>query len=497
MSHSQFHCTARVYLDMHGLIFETSICYWQDQPGSRATGHDPTGPARRRPLSLLPSLSLSPARSAFPSGPCRVDGGGRRGERLSAGRAALRRSLARSLADHDGEARPIPGAAPPTSPPRGRSGDRCAAAFGGTLRAPPAGAGLALAPHGRPGLTRPPGPAEKRTGKRSPAAGDGRARGERDLETGATPRSETLSRGGTLRSGRGRGRKTDTGCGGPKAEERPADAPGPHTPTDPERDAPRCSGLARSAGRSPPLSSRSFFFCCCSLRLGSPRFPSVATPPACCSRPALAGPRNEGSADASLTTKWVRLRLAGPLGRHTAGFGRASPGAPTGRADRRVGTARPRAPKPPPPPPSAQAGERLTSRTTGSELERRPPVPEHRTPPRLPWDRERRAPARRGPSPTRPEWPHRSVGERGWGGGERKEGEGASPSPRRGGKTARARAGGCAWATSDERCSPVPEHRPAPRHPERAGERDRAGPPGSLPDAPEERHESAGAPACG
>lgn len=48
MSHSQFHCTARVYLDMHGLIFETSICYWQDQPGSRATGHDPTGPARRR-----------------------------------------------------------------------------------------------------------------------------------------------------------------------------------------------------------------------------------------------------------------------------------------------------------------------------------------------------------------------------------------------------------------------------------------------------------------
>ncbi len=23
-----------LYLDMHGLIFETSICYWQDQPGS-------------------------------------------------------------------------------------------------------------------------------------------------------------------------------------------------------------------------------------------------------------------------------------------------------------------------------------------------------------------------------------------------------------------------------------------------------------------------------
>lgn len=39
MSHSQFHCTVRVYLHLHGLIFETSICYWQDQPGSppRAT----------------------------------------------------------------------------------------------------------------------------------------------------------------------------------------------------------------------------------------------------------------------------------------------------------------------------------------------------------------------------------------------------------------------------------------------------------------------------
>ena len=34
MSHSQCNCTGRVYLDLHGLIFETSICYWQDQPGS-------------------------------------------------------------------------------------------------------------------------------------------------------------------------------------------------------------------------------------------------------------------------------------------------------------------------------------------------------------------------------------------------------------------------------------------------------------------------------
>ncbi|XP_075204178.1 uncharacterized protein LOC142310542 [Anomaloglossus baeobatrachus] len=32
MSHSQFHCTVCVYLQVHGLIFETSISYWQDQP---------------------------------------------------------------------------------------------------------------------------------------------------------------------------------------------------------------------------------------------------------------------------------------------------------------------------------------------------------------------------------------------------------------------------------------------------------------------------------
>lgn len=46
MSHSQFHCTGRAYLDMHGLIFETSICYWQDQPGRRGR---PRGRRTRRP----------------------------------------------------------------------------------------------------------------------------------------------------------------------------------------------------------------------------------------------------------------------------------------------------------------------------------------------------------------------------------------------------------------------------------------------------------------
>ena len=34
MSCTQFHSIRCLYLDMHGLIFETSICYWQDKPGS-------------------------------------------------------------------------------------------------------------------------------------------------------------------------------------------------------------------------------------------------------------------------------------------------------------------------------------------------------------------------------------------------------------------------------------------------------------------------------
>lgn len=66
MSHSQFHCTGRVYLDLHGLIFETSICYWQDQPGSPSAFARPAAgtpaPARalgrresgRRPANPFP-----------------------------------------------------------------------------------------------------------------------------------------------------------------------------------------------------------------------------------------------------------------------------------------------------------------------------------------------------------------------------------------------------------------------------------------------------------
>ncbi len=58
MSHSQFHCTVRVHLDLHGLIFETSICYWQDQPGSAAARKPGGGPAGPAPWGPAPADAL-------------------------------------------------------------------------------------------------------------------------------------------------------------------------------------------------------------------------------------------------------------------------------------------------------------------------------------------------------------------------------------------------------------------------------------------------------
>lgn len=334
MSHSQFHCTARVYLDMHGLIFETSICYWQDQPGSRAAGRRPAGPARRRPLSLgslrlrlsrLASVrlgrtarpSVSPSLLPFLAGSTAAAAGAndRRSLSRSAGRAAL-----------GGEARPLPGAAPPTSPARGRSGGRCAAAFGGALRAPPAGAGRALG--ARPGLTRPPGPADERTGNNEtpPRKAD-------VLEENATSRrARPSARGpspGAARSAAGgdaAGKPTRAAA----ARKRRGDRRTPPVPTP------------RRLRRSPPLLSLSRFL---SLRLrarltASQRFSSVATPPARCSRPATRRAPNRGRRRRlAQRTRYVCLRLAGPLGHHTAGFGRASPPFDTGRTDGRAGAA--------------------------------------------------------------------------------------------------------------------------------------------------------------
>lgn len=78
MSHSQFHCTGRAYLDMHGLIFETSICYWQDQPGRSAVSRE----RRRRATSARPPLErraagrTGSARGAHREAPAGAAGGG-------------------------------------------------------------------------------------------------------------------------------------------------------------------------------------------------------------------------------------------------------------------------------------------------------------------------------------------------------------------------------------------------------------------------------------
>lgn len=195
MSHSQFHCTARVYLDMHGLSFETSICYWQDQPGSRHPRCTRGRPAHRRALPTLTAPALSPLR------PAGVASRTRRWRHGSSGTG----SGDREPGTWAGPAAPIPREASHNrprrpalpAPPRARSRDRCAALFSRAAsrsRLPRDGdtRGHAPAPRGtgRLGLTRP----RSRPGCRSHAIGGtggetvsppcrgstGRARGDSD-----------------------------------------------------------------------------------------------------------------------------------------------------------------------------------------------------------------------------------------------------------------------------------------------------------------------------
>ncbi|CAM9171687.1 unnamed protein product, partial [Bubo scandiacus] len=158
MSHSQFHCTARVYLDMHGLSFETSICYWQDQPGSRHPRRTRGRPARRRALPTLTAPALAPLR---PAGEAAAAGapGGRRRRRAEGGAGGARRSW--------GDPREGPGARP-ESPPRARPGGRRAAPRGGKARSPQRAAADAAAQRGRPARRDPTAGNRHRPGERAP-----------------------------------------------------------------------------------------------------------------------------------------------------------------------------------------------------------------------------------------------------------------------------------------------------------------------------------------
>lgn len=217
MSHSQFHCTARVHLHMHGLIFETSICYWQDQPGSRAPGHRPT-PARR--LSAGKGAHRErPTPAAPPASPDRP-GKERRPLRSFRRRARRAHSLTRCSLLSLAHAREPDG------------GTRGAAA------AAPAGAD-------------PPPKAGRPTGGDAPGTAPAAAAGATDvLEENATPRrarapatgAPTTPGGGALRSGRGtRPPKARTL---PRRPRRGGGTP-PH-PAHGRRDAPRGSlSLAR------------------------------------------------------------------------------------------------------------------------------------------------------------------------------------------------------------------------------------------------------------
>lgn len=155
MSHSQFHCTGRVYLHVHGLIFETSICYWQDQPGSPGVGRGrPSAAGGGRAARRRCGQGWAPPAAVLGGSALRAAGRGARGDAWVGGGVG-----------EGGEVRPKPPA--PASPSvldvalsRGRSAGGCLA--------------------GVPGLSedvcaRPPGPVGP-AGAEGRAAGDGRSR---------------------------------------------------------------------------------------------------------------------------------------------------------------------------------------------------------------------------------------------------------------------------------------------------------------------------------
>lgn len=228
MSHSQFHCTARVHLHMHGLIFETSICYWQDQPGSRAPGHRPT-PARR--LSAGKGAHRErPTPAAPPASPRPTGEGAAAAAQLSAARAPG--SLSLSLAA------PFFFLSRPHTPARARRRHARRRRRRGT---------------GRPGLTRPPRPADRPIGGDAPGTAPAAAAGATDvLEENATSRRArapatgaptTPGRRAPQRTGDAATKSAHTAAAAPT---RRGDAPPPSQPTG---GGTRRAALSRSLAR--------------------------------------------------------------------------------------------------------------------------------------------------------------------------------------------------------------------------------------------------------
>lgn len=261
MSHSQFHCTGRAYLDMHGLIFETSICYWQDQPGRSA------GESGRESTGGRPSVSPTRAGRAGARKPGGARGAGRaRGGGGGAGEA--RRGEARRGAAGAGRAGD-----------RGRAPDTHPATDARARAANPA------APRARPpGPTGPAPHAARRTRPGPPPTARGVATGGGVEERGA-------ARGGdTPMAGAG------AGCGAPgrriESRRRPARAraqrprggggPGPEAPEPPLPGAPpaRRGGGRRltTAGRDPSRRSGAPFRTRAAQRGDRPQRPHATTP---------------------------------------------------------------------------------------------------------------------------------------------------------------------------------------------------------------------------
>lgn len=205
MSHSQFHCTSRAYLDMHGLIFETSICYWQDQPGRSAVSQRRrTSPEGRAHLAAGRTCRARGAHAAAvaaatpPPRSIEAHGGGKRERRapLKHGpphprrRARLTdrphprgREHTDGSAERRGDASP-PGAAPMAARGRGRGTGRSRRGWGGPARAH-AGRG------GGPGRS----PVPPRTGEAA------RGHSSRDGRPGPDPRPGTRARAGDAAGG--------------------------------------------------------------------------------------------------------------------------------------------------------------------------------------------------------------------------------------------------------------------------------------------------------